>query len=152
MIRTLTLAFLFPLALAALHGQDVRAYLFLADAPLTVHDQKMIYEALTGLDERIAISLEPQRVKARTHSGVTAAEMLAALQAHGVQLRLPGEVPTADELRAGAPLPWVAAAANADAAALQAAKEAWIQAHPDAYLQMQQGVAPAPERLTPSDQ
>lgn len=152
MIRILTLTLFFLAASAALFSQGGRAFLFLAAEPLPGHQQKLVYESLLGLDPRILIGIDGRYVKVRTMEDLSAQQMLDAMEAQGVQLRLPGEVPTAQDLRAGAPLPWVAGAAQADPAAHAAAKEAWIQAHPDAYLQMQQGEAPASERLTPSDQ
>jgi len=111
-------------------------YTFLAVDGLAGPHEKLLYAALVTLDQEALFSTHGNQFKVR--SQVRPEELLAAFNAAGA-----GEVRLVQDRAQGVPpFPVKQRTGNetADEAAYEAAKAAWIAAHPDAYKAL---VAPA---------
>jgi hypothetical protein len=113
-------------------AQDV--YTFMAVDGLAAPREKLLYTALVTTDQEALFSRQGNQFKVRSH--LRPEELLAVLNAAGA-----GEVRLVhDRMNAVPPFPVKQHTGNAaaDEAAYEAAKAAWIAAHPEVYQQLLQ--------------
>ncbi len=102
---------------------------------MTGHVQKHIHELIIGMDGSSRASFHQDLVKVKMKEGVSAQELLTAFNQMGVGTF---ELRHADRAMEDSTMPQYVDTGNAqaDAAAYDQAKQQWIQANPEQYLQI----------------
>lgn len=111
--------------------------------------EKYVIEAFHDQDPGVDLSMDValQQAKVRTRVALNEAQLADALAAQGIGLTLtaalqPGDGDQRSIAMPGYPVPVNTGAPAADHAAYEAAKQAWITAHPALYEAMQQAATP----------
>jgi hypothetical protein len=111
--------------------------------------EKYVIEAYHDQDPDVDLSLDValQQAKVRTRVPLHEAQLAAALAAHGMGLTLTVALQPGDGDHRGLAVPGFPVLANtgdpaSDHAVYEAAKQAWIAAHPTLYEAMQQAATP----------